>query len=111
MSHGAWLDLLPQSCSSVAEPDLDPGLAHPGLLSQVLPGVHIRILSSLESLLQHLQLVIAEGCPRSPGLPLDHQPRLCLYVTLVSTSQDAINGMSWLYISLCLYQSLTFQQS
>merc|ERR1712233_191113 len=73
---GSSAQLLPQSCPPVGEPDLNPCLTHPCLLSQVLPGVNIWVLGSLEGLLQQLKLVVVEGGPGPPGLPLDLQARL-----------------------------------
>ena len=57
---------------------LDSGLAELGPLCQLFPGVDVGILSSLESLLQLVQLV---GCERSAGaalLPLQWDPWLRL---------------------------------
>lgn len=55
---------------------LNPGLGEFGPLSELLPGVDVRVMSPLEGPLQLLQLLCREGGPTTPLLPLKWQIRL-----------------------------------
>ena len=56
------------------------GLAKLGPLTELLPGINIRVLGPLKSLLQLVQLVGGEGGAGAPLLPLERDPGLCLRV-------------------------------
>ena len=49
-------------------------------LTELLPGVYVRVLRPLEGLLQLVQLVRGEGGPGPPLLPFQGDPRLGLHV-------------------------------
>lgn len=68
--HNGWMD----SWMSVYY--LDPGLSQFGSLGQLLPGVDVRVVGSLESLLQLLQLLRCERGSTPALLPLQGQVRL-----------------------------------
>lgn len=55
---------------------LDPGLSQFGPLGQLLSGVDVGVVGSLESLLQLLQLLCCERCPTPALLPLQREVRL-----------------------------------
>lgn len=54
-------DLLPQASPAVAEPHLDACLGELCALSQLLPGVDVRVLSAFEGPLQFVELDRGEG--------------------------------------------------
>ena len=81
---GSAGDLFTEAGSPVGEPDLDPGLRHPGLLADLLPGVDVGVLGPLEVLLQQLELGVGEGGPGLPVLPLDGETGLSVHVGLVA---------------------------
>lgn len=68
--HNGWMD----SWMSVYY--LDPGLSQFGSLGQLLPGVDVRVVCSLESLLQLLQLLRCERGSTPALLPLQGEVRL-----------------------------------
>lgn len=68
--HNGWMD----SWMSVYY--LDPGLSQFGSLGQLLPGVDVRVVGSLESLLQLLQLLCCERGSTPALLPLQGEVRL-----------------------------------
>ena len=55
---------------------LYPGLAELGPLTELLPGVDVRVLGPLERLLQLVQLVGGEGGAGASLLPLERDPGL-----------------------------------
>ncbi len=62
---------------------LDPCLAEPGPLRQLLPGIDVRVLCALEGALQLLDLFGREGGAAPTLFPLQRDPGLTVHVAVV----------------------------
>lgn len=76
--HNGWMDSWMNGWmdSWMSVYYLDPGLSQFGSLGQLLPGVDVRVVGSLESLLQLLQLLRCERGSTPALLPLQGEVRL-----------------------------------
>lgn len=73
-------DLLPQTSPAVTEPHLDACLGELCALSQLLPGVDVRVLSAFEGPLQFVELDRGEGGAWSSLLSLERDSRFTVAV-------------------------------